>query len=121
MEEYIVDLSGVTDRDSLHECLKKTLPLPPWYGSNLDALYDALTDMTDPVCIRFTGWKHLIDRMPSYFGSLRQVLNDAQVEAEGLFCFWEEDAPAAGPDDSSGSGGEQDEEDTDHHGPARML
>lgn len=89
MEEYFVDLSDVSDRKSLHESLKKSLPLPPWYGSNLDALYDALTDMTDPVIIHFLGWEHLLTDLPAYFGSFRRVLEDAQREVPGLFCFWD--------------------------------
>ena len=49
MDEYLIDLSGVTDRDSLHQCLRDALPLPEWYGNNLDALYDSMTEMSVPV------------------------------------------------------------------------
>lgn len=95
MEEYIVDFSGVTDKKSFHTCLKESLPLPPWYGGNLDALYDALTE-TEEMCIYFRGWEHLEDSMPSYFEKFRKVLSNAQMEVPGLFCFLEREEETSG-------------------------
>lgn len=38
----------IRDREGLHELLQKTLDFPPYYGKNLDALFDCLTDITKP-------------------------------------------------------------------------
>ena len=37
--EYRIDLRGVRDRSGLHDRIEQALPLPRWYGRNLDALY----------------------------------------------------------------------------------
>lgn len=44
---YTINLSGVNSRDALHDALEKALPLPEYYGRNLDALYDVLTSLPD--------------------------------------------------------------------------
>ena len=66
MAEYKIDLSRVTDVTSLHEQLMESLPLPAWYGRNLDALYDALTDLSGEVLIRVTGQDQAPAQMRDY-------------------------------------------------------
>ena len=45
----IFELDGrcMTDRDALHTHVMQQLSLPEWYGRNLDALYDVLTELRD--------------------------------------------------------------------------
>ena len=35
----------ILNRETLHDILSSKLTLPEWYGRNLDALYDCLTDL----------------------------------------------------------------------------
>lgn len=46
MTEYI-ELDGHKIKEYSHEYLIKTLDLPDYYGRNLDALYDCLTDICE--------------------------------------------------------------------------
>ena len=89
MEEYVVDFSGVTDKESFHACLKKSLPLPEWYGENLDALYDSLTELDD-ACIYFKNCGQAAASLADYYNSFLNVIADAQMEVQGLFCFLED-------------------------------
>ena len=41
---FYIDLNGISTREELHALLRKELPLPEYYGDNLDAFYDVLTD-----------------------------------------------------------------------------
>lgn len=111
MEEYVVDFSGVTDKESFHACLKKSLPLPEWYGENLDALYDSLTEL-DEACIYFKNCGHAAESLADYFESFLNVIADAQMEVQGLFCFLEnssgENAFSGDGEDSVGEAGEED-------------
>ena len=45
----ICELDGklMTTREDLHTHIAGQLSLPEWYGRNLDALYDALSEMSD--------------------------------------------------------------------------
>ena len=51
---YKVDMTGITDRRELHACIARCLPLPEWYGCNLDALYDVLSEYDEDVSFIFT-------------------------------------------------------------------
>ena len=95
MDEYLIDLSGVTDRDSLHQCLRDALPLPEWYGNNLDALYDSMTEMSVPVTIRFLESEKAQDRLGDYFEMFRRVLQDVQSDLPGLTVFFEDPLEAS--------------------------
>ena len=45
--QYILDGSQMTTRESAHEHLAKQLRFPDYYGKNLDALYDCVTNLPD--------------------------------------------------------------------------
>ena len=93
MSYQTVDLSGVCDRNSLHDRLQESLTLPSWYGRNLDALYDALTDAPGPIHICFTAWKGMEEADPAYFKMFRSVLQAIRAELPGSsFLFSEEDS-----------------------------
>lgn len=41
---FYIDLKGISTKEELHALLRKELPLPEYYGDNLDAFYDVLTE-----------------------------------------------------------------------------
>ena len=93
MSYQTVDLSGVCDRNSLHDRLQESLTLPSWYGRNLDALYDALTDAPGPIHICFTAWKGMEEADPAYFKMFRSVLQAIRAELPGSsFIFSEKES-----------------------------
>ena len=47
MEKIILDGNILGDIEKAHEYLKEKLRLPNYYGNNLDALYDCLTEMEE--------------------------------------------------------------------------
>ena len=47
MIDVLLDGEQIRDREQLHSVLAERLDLPAWYGANLDALYDCLTDIRD--------------------------------------------------------------------------
>ena len=51
MHKYIVDFSKVKYFVEIHEVLKRDLEFPDYYGGNLDALWDCLTDMLGDISI----------------------------------------------------------------------
>ena len=58
------------DKVQLHEVLAKELEFPSYYGKNLDALYDVLTDMCEEVLISVEG-------QSDYGAKLLAAVNDA--------------------------------------------
>lgn len=49
MKKIIIDGNEMTSVKKVHEFLKDALDFPDYYGENLDALWDVLTDIVDPV------------------------------------------------------------------------
>lgn len=56
-----IDCSQVTDKSQLHSLLAEKLAFPDYYGHNLDALMDCLTDIRTRITIRLLGWHNLGD------------------------------------------------------------
>ena len=73
---FILDGGSVGSRQALHQTLAAGLRFPDWYGGNLDALHDCLTDITEPteLVIRggaaLAGWAYLAP--PARFHARRQ-------------------------------------------------
>ena len=48
----IIEIDGKSIKNDGHKYLKKVFDFPDYYGNNLDALYDCLTDIGAPTEIR---------------------------------------------------------------------
>lgn len=84
MKKITLDLAHMQSVPALHNYLRSALALPVYYGANLDALYDCLTELDAatelvvPAVIAdeaHLGW---------YGEQLLQVLQDAAEENEAL-------------------------------------
>ena len=49
MKNIIVDCTHIQTPLQLHQSLSAALAFPQWYGNNLDALYDCLTELGQPL------------------------------------------------------------------------
>ena len=77
--EYIIDLSGVSTEEDVQERLSESLPLPDYYGGNLDALYDMLTSLGEDTCIGFFSGREAREISP-YLKRVAHVMCDAEEE-----------------------------------------
>ena len=80
MAEYRIDLNEIDDREALHDLLEQVLPLPDYYGRNLDALWDVLSTWSAPLCIEVTHTELLKRHLADYADALLELLHDAQRE-----------------------------------------
>jgi RNAse (barnase) inhibitor barstar len=55
------DLSGCKDRTEVLREIGRALAFPEWYGANLDALFDCLTDLAEPGA---SGFVVVLDHLP---------------------------------------------------------
>lgn len=74
----------IADIDALHAALAEGLGFPAWYGRNLDALYDVLTDIREGVTLTIYDWDALTDTLGEKAAALRRVLQDAGQENPSL-------------------------------------
>lgn len=76
MIELTLDGHILGDQALLHPLLARELSFPNWYGGNLDALFDCLTDLTQEVSITLRE----VDGLPPYAQRVVRVLRAAAGE-----------------------------------------
>lgn len=78
METIRLDGAGLCLREEAMEVLGQALALPEWWGRNLDALHDRLTELGRPVRLELDG-REAMEASP--FGRrLLRVLEDSAAE-----------------------------------------
>ena len=77
MIEVRLDGRQISDKKQLHDQLSMELGFPAWYGSNLDALYDCLTDFHEDAEIRLVNEAALREHLGNYALLLEKVLQRA--------------------------------------------
>lgn len=72
--------ADILDRGELHAFLAGALALPDWYGRNLDALWDCLTSLHEPLELRIQNYAALEEHLGAYTDLFIQVVRDAADE-----------------------------------------
>ncbi len=87
MKKVILNFSAVGSREDVHALLRRELDLPEYYGNNLDALHDCLTDICEDTAI---GLYRTEDGSPvsAYLRKVQQVFADAEKEDPHLAVFF---------------------------------
>ena len=81
-----IELDGrkMTDRSALHDYLREALELPDYYGRNLDALYDLLTEDGRPRKILLRGSAEVEAQLGGYGIAFLETLRQAAEENPAL-------------------------------------
>jgi len=89
MKKVTIDLTHIHTPGGMHAYIAYVMDFPPYYGRNLDALYDMLTDIAQPtqLCIRRPA--ALSEELTVLFPRLSLMLHDAQEENRNLQVFIE--------------------------------
>ena len=86
---FVLDGSSVGNRETLHRVLAAGLQFPDWYGGNLDALHDCLTEINQPTELVIRGGDALETALGSYAAAFRRVLTDSAAQNDALTITWE--------------------------------
>ncbi|WP_029231947.1 barstar family protein [Butyrivibrio sp. VCB2006] len=81
---YYIDLMEVYSKEDLQDLLVKELPLPDYYGKNLDAFNDALREFGDEWNVVFYNSKFAEHRLGNYFEELKRLCGEACEDMPGL-------------------------------------
>ena len=82
MEERIIDCTLIKTREDLHRIFREALSFPEWYGNNLDALYDFLTEVTGKV--RLLEWETAEAALGAYGKKAKKVIAAAALQNTAL-------------------------------------
>lgn len=84
MKKATLPLEKLISPDAFHEEIAKTLDFPCYYGKNLDALYDCLTDIIEPTEIVFPQKAEESAYLGEYAAKVICVLKDAEIDNDSL-------------------------------------
>ena len=80
MKFAIIDGNTVASMEDVHKALAQQLNFPEWYGGNLDALHDCLTDLREETVIAILHGDVLSESLGIGYSRLCRVLSDAAEE-----------------------------------------
>ena len=80
MKFAVIDGNAVTSMEDIHRTLARQLEFPAWYGGNLDALHDCLTDLHEETDLSIVHAEALLASLGPAYGRLCRVLSDAAEE-----------------------------------------
>lgn len=81
---FYIDLSGIESKEEFHKVLERELPLPEYYGRNLDALYDVLTEVSEDWNIIFYNSARVKLCMEKYYNSFEKLCKNVMHECENI-------------------------------------
>jgi RNAse (barnase) inhibitor barstar len=73
---HAVLVPPVSSTADLYAALARTLGLPSWFGANLDALWDCLTDLTEPTALVLADWTRYANAEPGQAPRFVQLFRD---------------------------------------------
>ena len=88
----VIDISGACDKAELHSIIRDRLGFPEYYGGNLDALYDCLTEFGSSCTIVFRGAEDADEKLGGYITAMKRVCAEAVLQTPGLNIIFEESA-----------------------------
>ena len=80
MKTIVLDGAEMLTKETAHAYLAARLSLPEWYGKNLDALYDCLTERGEATLLVLYRQKTMADALGSYAAALTDTLREAAAE-----------------------------------------
>lgn len=85
MKKYILDFRKVNNIEEAHEELKSALDFPDYYGKNLDALNDCLSEIESDPLVYILTYKDTFDG----FDEIMKVFDDNKINYERIIEFKE--------------------------------
>ncbi|MBQ4563486.1 MAG: barstar family protein [Lachnospiraceae bacterium] len=76
----ILDGCRMTSREALWDYLNEVLSLPDYFGRNLDALFDVLTEHRAPLTIKLINREQMETALGAYGESLLETISEAAEE-----------------------------------------
>lgn len=86
MEKIVLDGKCMTDKAQVHAYIADKLSFPSYYGANLDALWDCLSELSSGSRIMLINRDTMLMALGDYGKRLLNTFVQSALETQ-LFCF----------------------------------
>ena len=84
MKIILLDGAVINDFSDIHNKFKSQLNFPDYYGENLDALYDMLTDISEKTIIISVNSKLFEEKFTKKWSAFLRLMKDIEEEKENF-------------------------------------
>ena len=84
MKYVFLDGEKIGNNASLHAAFAEALEFPDYYGKNLDALHDLLTELREPVTVIAVNTEALRAHISRRWNGFLRLMNDLAEEMDGF-------------------------------------
>ena len=81
MKKITLDFENISGKEEMHKYLAEKFEFPDYYGGNLDALFECLTDIAEPTAV------NIINAINDYDEQIINVITSAEEENDNLAVF----------------------------------
>ena len=81
MKKITLDFENISNKEEMHKYLAEKFEFPDYYGKNLDALFECLTDIAEPTAV------NIINAINDYDEQIINVITSAEEENDNLAVF----------------------------------
>ncbi|MBO7595422.1 MAG: barstar family protein [Bacteroidales bacterium] len=81
MKKIILDFENISGKEEMHKYLAEKFEFPDYYGGNLDALFECLTDIAEPTAV------NIVNAINDYDEQIINVITAAEEENDNLAVF----------------------------------
>ena len=96
-DELLLDVSGIIDIETFHEYVSKKLNFPGYYGFNLNAFWDCITDEDQsemPKILTVEGLAALKKYLPELHDGFVECLQDYEKKYPDRKVIYRQDSPS---------------------------
>lgn len=83
-DAIVLNFEGVSDKEEFYAIIQDAIEVPDYFGNNLDALYDVLTEDFEEKTIVVKGIEQSSDGMRDYMKRFRRLCDDVAEENEAI-------------------------------------
>ena len=73
-KQFTIDGAALTDWKSFHQVFKQTLNFPEYYGNNMDAWIESMTEIKEPLLLTVTDSETLKDNAEEIYFTLLECV-----------------------------------------------
>ena len=85
MSIYLLDGKDMTTREEAFRVIAREMAFPEWFGNNLDALYDCLSERSSDNAVIFVNTAIAEENLGDYAGKILDCFRDAANECGFTF------------------------------------